>query len=105
MAWTRICDLHSGGGKKGQYDYVLIEAPLQAARLIYNDLFPSIDLDHESCDTCGKDYSVEDLNESEYNYALSHIKLWVKPNESFIYTKEQMNEAQLGLIKYFESRK
>lgn len=55
--WTQFFDMHSGGGRKLEWDNIFIEASKEAAIMIFTNLF-----DHDpynvTCDCCGDDYSI-----------------------------------------------
>ncbi len=98
--WTKIFDYSSGGRQKTEFGVFYIEAPMQAARLIFNDLHPSVDLDHETCKTCGGDFSVEEETDAERLSGLQYFQ----NIKIFSLDRSEMTEPQLGLCKYFDSK-
>jgi hypothetical protein len=57
--WTRFMDMHSGGGEKNGYAYILIEAPQAEAEVIFYNRFDS-NPNRVTCTCCGEDYSIGD---------------------------------------------
>lgn len=60
--WTEFYDMRSGGGKKEKFGTIYIQAPEDAAEVIFYNRF-----DHSprrvTCTCCGSDYSISELNE------------------------------------------
>lgn len=64
--WTRFSDMHSGGGRKTQYEDIFIEAPEGEAKIVFFNRF-GLDPDNTTCDCCGADYAIyecEDLTQA-----------------------------------------
>lgn len=60
--WTRFMDMHSGGGTKEKpYENILIEAPMNEAKVIFYNRFGHSP-ERVTCTCCGEDYSI---NETE----------------------------------------
>ena len=57
MTWTRFMDMHSGGGRKGPAEKIIIEAPEDEARVVFYNRF-GLSPDRVTCTCCGEDYSV-----------------------------------------------
>ena len=58
MPWTRFMDMHSGGGtKEPPYQYILIEAPEEEAKVIFYNRFRH-NPERVTCTCCGDDYSI-----------------------------------------------
>ena len=55
--WTHFWDMHSGGGRKLDWDHVFIEAPEGEARKLFAEAFGR-NPDNETCNCCGGDYSI-----------------------------------------------
>lgn len=55
--WTRFMDMHSGGGAKHQFEYILIEAPRAEATVVFYKRFGT-NPERVSCTCCGADYSI-----------------------------------------------
>ncbi len=58
MGWTRITDMHTGGGRKTHWDVIYIQASEEVARTVFEQRFEGVDLDASSCNCCGPDFSV-----------------------------------------------
>lgn len=58
--WTKFFDLHSGGGRKTDWDLIVIEAPEDEARRLFKDR-TGRDPDNVTCSCCGSDYSVYEV--------------------------------------------
>lgn len=56
--WTRFMDMHSGGGRKTDYDIIYIEARVDRARVIFENRFGR-DPDDVTCNCCGPDFSID----------------------------------------------
>lgn len=50
-------DMHSGGGRKLQWNYIYIEADEQKAIYIFERMF-GLDPYNVTCNCCGEDYSI-----------------------------------------------
>ena len=61
IPWTLFWDMHSGGGKKEQWDKIYIQAPENEAEIIFYNRFGHSP-HRVTCTCCGEDYS---LSESE----------------------------------------
>ena len=57
MVWTQFMDMHSGGGRKTDFEYIFIEAPEDEAIKIFEDLFGQDPCD-TACDCCGQNFSI-----------------------------------------------
>ena len=55
--WTRFQDMHSGGGRKCDFDIAYIEAPESVVKAVFEHRFGR-DPNNVTCDCCGDDYSV-----------------------------------------------
>jgi hypothetical protein len=55
--WTRFMDMHSGGGRKENHDYIFIEADKYEAMVIFQNRFGH-NPNRVSCTCCGEDYWV-----------------------------------------------
>lgn len=58
---TFFWDMHSGGGLKTSYHYIIIEAPEAEATEIFRDRF-GFDPDHVTCNCCGSDFTTEEFS-------------------------------------------
>lgn len=57
--WTRFMDMHSGGGRKLDWEYIFIEATQDEAEVVFYNKFdrsPS----RVTCTCCGEDYYVSE---------------------------------------------
>lgn len=59
--WTQFMDMYSGGGSKLEWNYIYIEAPIDKAKIIFQNKFGR-NPEKVTCTCCGADYSI---NESE----------------------------------------
>ena len=80
MNWTLFFDMHSGGGRKTQYEYIVIESADQnTAKEVFQAEFGQ-DPDDEACSCCGPNYSIstgEDLNTlTEYWRKGATVEAW-----------------------------
>ncbi len=57
--WTHFMDMHSGGGRKLQWENVFINAPKAEAIAIFEKRFDR-DPYNITCDCCGEDYAVDE---------------------------------------------
>ena len=64
MPWTEFWDMHSGGGRKLDWDFIYIEAPLAEARAIFYSLFGR-NPERVTCTCCGEDYALEEYETLE----------------------------------------
>lgn len=55
--WTRLWDMHSGGGAKEGFEVCFIEAPEEEAKLIFYNRFGHSP-ERVTCTCCGADYSI-----------------------------------------------
>jgi hypothetical protein len=61
--WTQFMDMHSGGGRKLDWEYIYIEAPQAEAEAVFFAKFKR-NPNRVTCTCCGPDYSItesEDL--------------------------------------------
>lgn len=102
-------DMHSGGGCKEPYQFILIEAPEAEAKVIFQNRF-SHNPDRVTCTCCGGDYSIDDYESLEQATGFDR-------NAAFVYLNpageevplEQAWKAGVGLIngcinKYVERK-
>jgi hypothetical protein len=57
--WTRFMDMHSGGGLKEKWQFIIIEAPENEATVIFYNRFGHSPR-RVTCTCCGGDYSVSE---------------------------------------------
>ena len=57
--WTRFMDMHSGGGAKEDHEYIIIEAPMEEAKVIFYNRFGH-NPERVTCTCCGDDYSISE---------------------------------------------
>lgn len=55
--WTHFMDMHSGGGRKLDWEHIFIEAPKAEAEIIFQNRFGR-NPNRVTCTCCGEDYSV-----------------------------------------------
>ena len=55
--WTQFMDMHSGGGRKLEWEYIYIEAPADEAKAIFFNRFGR-NPEKVTCTCCGDDYSL-----------------------------------------------
>jgi hypothetical protein len=60
LRYTQFFDLHSGGYPSSEYAVIYIEAPEDEARRMFTVMFG--DPDYVSCDCCGCDYAVYEVD-------------------------------------------
>lgn len=89
MAWTKFTDLHSGGGRKEDYDVIFIEAPQMKAELIFYNRFGH-DPGRVSCSCCGSDYSVCEVEPLDEELAQLKSRKFLIIPESDIEPSERM---------------
>lgn len=75
--WTRFMDVHSGGGLKEDFQYCLIEAPEEEAKIIFYNRFGH-NPERVSCTCCGEDYSISESKSLEEATAYDRGCKWVK---------------------------
>jgi hypothetical protein len=61
MAFTKFMDMHSGGGRKLEWEYIWIEGDEATARDLFEARFGR-DPDNVTCSCCGQDYSVSEYD-------------------------------------------
>lgn len=64
MSWTHFMDMHSGGGRKLDWEHIYIEAPADEARVVFYNRFDRSP-DRVTCTCCGEDYSVTEYETLE----------------------------------------
>jgi len=57
MPFTQFMDMHSGGGRKLDWEYIYIEAPQEEAELVFYHRFGR-NPHRVTCSCCGSDYSL-----------------------------------------------
>lgn len=57
MSWTQFMDMHSGGGKKTEYEYIYIETDEDTATTVFCNLFGQHPCS-VACACCGSNFSV-----------------------------------------------
>lgn len=57
--WTRFMDMHSGGEQKEKWAYIIIEAPIEEAKVIFYNRFGH-NPERVTCTCCGEDYSISE---------------------------------------------
>lgn len=57
--WTRFMDMHSGGGRKLDWEYIYIEASEAEAQIIFQNRFGR-NPNRVTCTCCGNDYSIDE---------------------------------------------
>ena len=62
--WTRFMDMHSGGGQKEKWPYIIIEASEREARVIFYNRFGH-NPERVTCTCCGEDYSISEAESLE----------------------------------------
>jgi hypothetical protein len=55
--WTQFMDMHSGGGRKLDWEYIYIEAPQAEAEIVFYNRFGR-NPHRVTCTCCGNDYSL-----------------------------------------------
>lgn len=63
--WTQFIDMHSGGGRKLNADYIYIEATEDEAVELFEEIFGR----HPygvTCECCGDDYLISEETEGEF---------------------------------------
>ena len=55
--WTWFSDMHSGGGRKEDFEHIYIEAPEDIARVVFYNRFGH-NPERVTCTCCGDDYSI-----------------------------------------------
>lgn len=94
--WTVFKDMSSGGSQKLEYNVIAIEAPENAAKWIFKDLFDR-DPDNTSCSTCGSDYVVDEYETKQDMEG--NVSFWKGSHgKEFIYTADQFTESQKALV-------
>lgn len=58
-AWTQFWDMSSGGSRKLKWGHIYIEAPIEEAKIIFQNRFKR-NPERVSCTCCGEDYSVSE---------------------------------------------
>lgn len=75
--WTQFMDMHSGGGQKLDWAYIYIEAPIDEAAVIFQNLFDRNPY-RVTCTCCGDDYSLSESKTLEqataYNRHCNYVK-------------------------------
>lgn len=62
--WTLFYDSHSGGYQKEDYNTIIIEAPMDEAKIIFYNRFKHNPL-RITCICCGSDYNIYEEDEEE----------------------------------------
>lgn len=57
--WTSFMDMHSGGGRKLDWEKIYIEAPIEEAKSIFYSRFGR-NPERVTCSCCGEDYAIEE---------------------------------------------
>ena len=60
--WTEFMDMSSGGSEKTKWGCIYINLPVNKAIEYFKDKF-GIDPDHITCDCCGEDFWIEEVDE------------------------------------------
>lgn len=60
--WTQFNDMHSGGGRKLDYEHIFIEAEEEKAVELFERIFRR-DPYNVTCLCCGQDYSIDEKEE------------------------------------------
>lgn len=61
--WTEFFDLHSGGSAQTKYSSIFIELPKSEAIVYFTENFS--DPYNVTCECCGQDYSVYEVDEAD----------------------------------------
>ena len=93
--WTSFSDMHSGGGRKLEWEQIFIEAPEEEARNIFYNRFDRYP-DHVSCDCCGSDYSVNELDN------LDDVTRWARVGAHYIHSVDIKDDERKGFEYYPE---
>lgn len=88
--WTVFCDMSSGGGQKLEWRKIFIEAPEKEARNIFYNRFDRYP-DHVTCDCCGSDYSVNELDN------LDDVMRWASVGAHYVHSVDIKDDER----KYF----
>ncbi len=59
MVWTHFWDMHSGGRQKLDWSHIFIEAPIDEAKIIFQNRFGR-NPERVTCTCCGDDYSIDE---------------------------------------------
>jgi hypothetical protein len=65
--WTHFNDMHSGGGRKLDYEHIFIEAEEEKAAELFERIFRR-DPYNVTCYCCGPDYSINEVEEIQDFY-------------------------------------
>lgn len=99
--WTTFWDMHSGGGQKEQWSKIYIEAPEDAARIVFYNRFGHSP-DRVTCTCCGEDYSADESETLEQATAFHRDCAWEgegyveKQDPERTYTKYRTLEQYLA---------
>lgn len=58
MKWFRFMDMHSGGGRKTEWDQIYVEAETEDDACAIFEKRTGRDPNHTTCKCCGGDYSI-----------------------------------------------
>ena len=62
--WTHFFDMHSGGGKKEEWEHIFIELPKHEAKIYFYNRFGH-NPERVTCTCCGEDYSISQYESLE----------------------------------------
>ncbi len=109
MVWTKFMDMHSGGGRKLDWEYIFIEAPEEEAKIIFQNRF-NRNPNRVTCTCCGSDYSIDEsptLEQSTAFYRHCQYAYFDKNNNRS--TEDKAWKSGIGLVdgsygKYVEEQ-
>jgi hypothetical protein len=56
--WTEFWDMHSGGSLKTPFHYIYIEAPMEKAIVVFQNVFKISPLE-TACECCGRNFAID----------------------------------------------
>ena len=102
--WTYIFRMNFRLDRQfNNFRYFCIQAPEAASRLLIQDYFGEFNIDDTTCDTCGKDFYIEECTDAEMEKSLTDP--YKKASEIFVLSFKDMTPAQQGLVTYFLNKK
>lgn len=81
--WTRFMDMHSGGSRKEEWEYIYIEAFEEEAKVIFYNRFGH-DPEQVTCFCCGDDYSISESETLESVTAYDRGCRWDKEKNKYV---------------------
>ena len=98
--WTRLWDMHSGGGAKEGFEVCFIEAPEEEAKLIFYNRFGH-NPERVTCTCCGADYSIS-THDSLCEATAYHRGAELDTDEDKPATREFVSEKYRTLDAYVQ---